>query len=783
MAAAPKNFLDEAVTAHGKWKMRLRNFAAGGEAIDPEDASKDCLCALGKWIHGEGAKHAAQEGFTHLKSEHANFHRCAGAVARKIADGRKKEADTLLDDEGSDFNAASRRTIAAIKQFKEALGQSHKGLANKSIGAKLAYLLAFPMLGLAIYAAGVAMAHLEQWQRYSSLGQTMDVSVRVGNLVHRLQVERGLSSGYTQSQGGRFGEELKAARGESDKEGSALRRAYAEARDEMPETVRQPLDTALQGLDRLAGHRDKVSQLGLDAPAATAAYTKLIGQLLDAVPPIAGQSSDGDIALAVSAYNSLILGKENAGQERALLTGVLTAGRFEAAPYRKWGDLLARQETYFRQFEAYAAPEVRDFYREKTQAPAFADVDALRKAAAGEPPLPDAGAWFKTSTARIELLHDAEDFAASRIKARSDALIAEARTALLLHAAFGLAALLLTAGFGFWVMTHIRKTLKEMSGTIQEIERTGDFGLRIPTSTNDEVGQAAQAFNNLMDSFQSVEAEITYASRQVVSSAEAMSRALGQLQESSQNQSEAAASVAAAVEQMTVSIGMVADNASETERLSGKAREESAAGEKVVQRAAEEMAQIAASVDGSAQHIQALAEHSGQVNSIVDVIKDIAEQTNLLALNAAIEAARAGEQGRGFAVVADEVRKLAERTTGATSEIGTLLGQMQRETDIAVSSMALSKEQAGKGRTLAREVGEALSAISGNVRQMGERIAEIAYAAREQSSATQQIAGSVEHIAQMVEKSHGTVSGIKDTSVELKRLSDGLQRAAAHFKA
>jgi methyl-accepting chemotaxis protein len=784
MAAEQKNFLDEAVTAHGKWKVRLRDFSAGMETINPEDASKDCLCALGKWIYGEGAKVSGKQGFGHLKAEHANFHRCAGAVAQLIADGRTKEANALIDDEDSDFNTASKRTIMAIKAFKEVLNQSVKGLANKSLRTKLIYLLAIPMLGLAAYAAVMVKDSLDQWRLYSSLGQSMNISVKLGDLAHNLQIERGLSSGFVQSQGARFGTELKAARGSSDAAADELRRAFADGKGQLPDTIRLPLEGALQDVGQLAAHRDKVSQLALTAPAATAFYTKTIGKLLDVVAPIAGYSSDAKIALAVTAYSSFILGKENAGQERALLTGVLTAGKFEPELYRKWGELITRQQTYFRQFDAYAAADVKTLYQQKAQVPAFASVEAMRKTAdAGGASMPDAGEWFKTATARINLLHEVESFAASRIKAQSDGLIAGAKIALMVQGGIGLLVLGLTIVFALWIVHHIQQALKGLSGAIQTVEKTGDFGIRSQVSGNDEIALAAKAFNNLMDSFQAVETEITYASRMVAGSSDEMTVALGNLQTSTREQSEAAASMAAAVEEMTVSIGMVADNASETETLSEKATAESLAGEKVVQRAAEEMTQIASSVDSSAQHIQSLAEHSGQISGIVGVIQEIAEQTNLLALNAAIEAARAGEQGRGFAVVADEVRKLAERTTKATAEIAGLIDRMQKETGIAVSSMEQSKDQAGKGRALAREVGEALSLISDNMRQMGARIAEIAHAAREQSSATQQIAGSVEHIAQMVEKNHDAVSGITETSVELKRLSDGMQRAVAHFKA
>jgi methyl-accepting chemotaxis protein len=783
MAVETKNFLDEAVTAHGKWKMRLRNFSMGSETINPDDAAKDCLCALGKWIYGEGAKHAKAEGYAQLKSEHTNFHRCAGQIAHRIAGGDQKTANLQLDDENSDFNAASKRTIAAIKHFKHVLSHSTKGLANKSIKTKLILLLSMPILALMIYTVVVAKAEWVSWQTYSSLGQAMEVSVSIGDLAHRLQIERGLSSGFTQSKGARFGDEMKAARTESDKEGADLRHVYEKTRLILPETVRAPLENAMTTLDQLAAHRETINRLELSAPASAALYTKLIAQLLDAVPPIAEQSSDTGIALAVTAYDMLMLSKENAGQERALLTGVMTAGKFDPERHSKWEDLRSKQQAFAKQFEAFSVPEVRDFYKSKIEAPPFAAVEALRKAAdSSEGPMPDAGEWFKTSTARIDLLHEVEDFAAQRITAQSNGLIAQARGAFFFHSVVGIGVFLLTAAFALWIMSGIAQTLRRLSSGIQAVEESGDFGIRINDSSNDEVGQAAKSFNDLMDSVQSVILDIAYAAQMVAVSSERMSEALETLETSANSESEAISSMSAAVEELTVSIGMVADNASDTEKISEKTLQELVTGECVVRHATEEMALITSSVDGSAQHIQSLAEHSGQISSIINVIKDIADQTNLLALNAAIEAARAGEQGRGFAVVADEVRKLAERTSKATSEIGGLIDQIQKETGTAVSSMELSKQQAGKGLALAREVAGALSQIGSNVRQTGERIVEIASATREQSKATQQIAVGEEQVAQMVERNYGVVKSIADASVELRRLSESMRRSVSRFK-
>jgi len=194
------------------------------------------------------------------------------------------------------------------------------------------------------------------------------------------------------------------------------------------------------------------------------------------------------------------------------------------------------------------------------------------------------------------------------------------------------------------------------------------------------------------------------------------------------------------------------------------------------------MQQVSEAVVQAATIITTLGRSSDQIGAIVRVIEDIADQTNLLALNAAIEAARAGEQGRGFAVVADEVRKLAERTTKATKEIGDMIRQIQQDTKSAVASMDEGTNQVGHGVELANKTGEALFQIHSMINSTAGMIQQIASAAEEQSNATRQIAGDLEAMSQTTRQ---TSSGIADSAQachELSTLANDLQRTVSVFK-
>jgi methyl-accepting chemotaxis protein len=240
--------------------------------------------------------------------------------------------------------------------------------------------------------------------------------------------------------------------------------------------------------------------------------------------------------------------------------------------------------------------------------------------------------------------------------------------------------------------------------------------------------------------------------------------------------------MAASVEEMTVSINTVASSAGDAQTMAQRAGAVSDEGGQIIERTAAEMGAIAEAVAQASQVIQALGNDSQQISSVVQVIKEVADQTNLLALNAAIEAARAGEQGRGFAVVADEVRKLAERTAQSTGDISTIIGKIQVSSKEAVDEMERVVKQVESGQVLAQNAGERMAAIREETGRVSSAVTEISNALKEQSLASQDIAKHVESIAQMTDENSTAAEEAASGALRLNQLSDSVASTVAQFK-
>jgi methyl-accepting chemotaxis protein len=310
----------------------------------------------------------------------------------------------------------------------------------------------------------------------------------------------------------------------------------------------------------------------------------------------------------------------------------------------------------------------------------------------------------------------------------------------------------------------------------------GDLRVRVNSDREDEVGQLSKGFNLSLEKVNNMMLGVSEGVEKTNEASSQISVSTEQLAAGAQEQSSQASEVASAVEEMTKTIVENSKNATIASETAKKSREAAEAGGIVVKETITGMQRIAEVVNVSARTVEALGKSSDQIGQIISVIDDIADQTNLLALNAAIEAARAGEHGRGFAVVADEVRKLAERTTKATKEIADMIKQIQLETGGAVSSMKEGTRQVAEGIQLADRAGASLQEIVGISQQVTDMVTQIAAASEEQSSASEQIAKNIEAINSVTNESASGTQQIARAAEDLNRLTEDLQLLISRFQ-
>jgi methyl-accepting chemotaxis protein len=320
----------------------------------------------------------------------------------------------------------------------------------------------------------------------------------------------------------------------------------------------------------------------------------------------------------------------------------------------------------------------------------------------------------------------------------------------------------------------------QSTSQIAEKIATNDLCVKVePKSDKDALGLSFQSMvNNLSEMIHNIKDN----ANELVSAASEIAASSEQISHGAQEQTDQVTQVSTAIEEMSATIIESAKNASEATESSRGASDSATSGGVIVSDTITGMLRIADVVRQSSESIGKLSESANQIGEIINVINDIADQTNLLALNAAIEAARAGEQGRGFAVVADEVRKLAERTGKATNEIAEMIKGIQSETEEAVNSMNSGIEEVDKGKELADKAGNSLTDIVNLSGQVMDMIQQIATASEEQSSAAEEISKRVDGIANVTKESSNGAQQAAVAAEELSRQADGLQNLVSQFK-
>jgi len=347
--------------------------------------------------------------------------------------------------------------------------------------------------------------------------------------------------------------------------------------------------------------------------------------------------------------------------------------------------------------------------------------------------------------------------------------------------AIAVVSLVLGVAIGFWISTGIKRSLNNTNNTIRQIADNNDLSLRVAEG-KDELGEMGANFNQMMSHLATALNEVSSAATQLAAASEETSAVTDEARGGVMRQKSETDQVATAMNEMSASMHEVARNATQAAEAVASADAETSAGTRVVENSVAAINGLAAEVQKASGVIEELATDSQNIGSVLDVIKDIAEQTNLLALNAAIEAARAGEQGRGFAVVADEVRTLAQRTQESTAQIQTTIESLQGRASKAVAVMSEGQKMAEQGVSQAGEAGASLTGISDAITTIGDMTHQIASAAEQQSAVSEEINRSIVTISEATNEMSLGSEHVSKASYDIAQLATELQTSVSRFK-
>jgi methyl-accepting chemotaxis protein len=657
-------------------------------------------------------------------------------------------------------------------------------LTDMSFKQKIIALLTLPILGFLWLSVSAISKGVETTSEMSSLNQLTRLSVVYSELVHELQKERGMTAGFIGSQGTKFVSELRAQRTSADNRRNQRTEYWQSAEIDLPQISR--LNTEIsQSLNQITSIRNRVDSQSIPLSEALGYYTKLNAKLLSVSALIAELSSDATITTETIAYYNFLQGKERAGIERAVLNNTFSKNEFGPGMLVKFISLVTEQNTYFSNFEVLGNPDNVRFFEQQLNDRSVAEVEKLRDVAESKMSGFDVDPvyWFAQSTARIVQLKKTENQLADSLIALTDQKTQQAQSAMMGSITMFVVITLFATFISFKAITDLTTRVKDLTRVLSKVRHDNDLTVRATYEGNSELGQISSSLNETLEKFSGVIDSLSQSSLTLASAAEETAQTCQYNSNTLVEQQDQIGLIATATEELSATVSEVAAKTQQTASSAKLADEQSQAGLSTVQHSYQSIETLASEINGLAEKITHLHESSNNINSVIDVIKSVADQTNLLALNAAIEAARAGEQGRGFAVVADEVRTLAQRTQESTLEIEGFISSLQSDVQTAFNVIDNSKKMSSRAVEDSRGVELTLQDISGAVSEIFSMTEQIATATEEQAVVTQDIAQNVVAVEQKSTESTTGATQIAATAKEQAELATSLKELSNTFKS
>ncbi|PYD29365.1 methyl-accepting chemotaxis protein [Pseudomonas syringae] len=650
-------------------------------------------------------------------------------------------------------------------------------LRNAPLSMKLLLILIFPLLGFLAFAGLFVADKSENLGDMRRAVTATAVAQKLSNVVTTIQRERGASGVFLGSGGKSMQDKLKAFRQETDK-------AISEMRAQSTDGIPGP-DKVYRALDDLNALRLKIDTLGINNTESSTRFTDVIKTLVGFSYSLEASIEDPEILRGLSSLNQFVDMKERAGRERVLLVQAFNQNRFDAPLLSRFSRNLGEFSGYLEAFQRWSPEVFKAKLNDVMQQPGSLEVARLQRLGfdtpLGDPLNVKPEDWFNLSTARIDMMANVEAELGQNVVGLATDARSSAQSSLYVAVATVVLMLIVVLWLASVIIRNIKVAVVDVNRTLMALS-TRDLTARTRYVGKDEFGEISRNLDNMAQQISDVIRDIGSATAQVATAAEQSSAVALQTNQNVAQQRQGTDQVATAISEMSATVKDVARSTTDAAEMSQRVNNSTLQGKTEIDNTIGLIQGLSVQAEETSRIIDELKGESNSISSVLDVIRGVADQTNLLALNAAIEAARAGEQGRGFAVVADEVRNLAKKTQDSTVSIQKMIANLQSGSERAAASMQETLGKAQEGASNVVRAGELLEEIAEGIATISDRNIQVASAAEEQSLVAEEIHRNVDDINSLVIQVSAGAEQTAVTSRELARLAEQQQGLVGRFK-